>query len=1049
MMKRFLHPAWRLLAWHLLFPLLLQAQYHLTKTYTVQDGLPFTEISNCLASKAGHLYLITTTGRRLVFDGFTFHEFGEGEVARDLTVSRQIFEDKHGVWMLVGDNLYLCNGFSEEEIAAPQIRNHFLDENENRLALIGPENHWWAFSPENRRFERGAVTATGKLALDKGFQYGVIAKFGKYWEILARPYSTEKFVLESDTGFTGRKELHFPKGAGYLYPLSTEAFLVEMHEDPDNLTETKNYIYRSGQATPQEGKDWMGRRRQFPNYRSYPFRGKVLMYGRPAAGNARSGDDMEIWEVMPSGEAVFHARFRLSADLSTIKVQMDAAGNFWLPSQGGLVKVFPAFLGCFDSNPNMASGLHTINEDPQGDIWFGFYRHGFSKFDGDKVSRVPPPPSLPILHLMPGAWKDEEGDMYYFNESYNGFFKANGREWKSIVLEEPMTGGYFHPLSNGKQMALGLYKRRGLGLMDYPFEPGRPMRFIDSLQGMRLVNVQTISEDRSHRLWLGKFGQGISLYDPRADTAVTWEIQDKRGIEAISSLIDSRGNLWLGTSIGLAFLPNPEGFDYLHQNINDHARRLALPEAGGGIVTFLKEYRGFLFFGDNKGFGLLNLDTYYANPENPRVHYFNTTNYLPGGSSEQNAVLIESKGHIWMGNDQGAIRLDPDRLVLDTGALRLDTLYFLHGRNERSEAAGGRLELPRGQRNLAFHWRSSFDKQLAPNRWLSYRLILASGDTLQQSDYLLEQTTSLGYIPPGEHRLEFILYKDNQVQERRAIQLIILKNLEDSWWFWALISGFVLLAGGSILWLVYTKKRQQQRYELAAERLRREKEELQVQAITSSLNPHFLNNTLHWVQAKVRRDDVASTLIDRLAQNIRLVFQRSRNGEAFHSLLEEMTLVRNYLSIQNRRFNERYQFILPTEEEVMLYRHIMVPLMQVLIHAENAVEWGLRNRKGSSFLRIALKDEGPYLKIIIEDDGIGYSNAIEKNIGGTRQGERMLNALHEIFNPRNMRKIISDIEDNIYIDPQSGLQFGTRISILIPKLFNYGLETDKGRSSRR
>ncbi len=203
------------------------------------------------------------------------------------------------------------------------------------------------------------------------------------------------------------------------------------------------------------------------------------------------------------------------------------------------------------------------------------------------------------------------------------------------------------------------------------------------------------------------------------------------------------------------------------------------------------------------------------------------------------------------------------------------------------------------------------------------------------------------------------------------------------------------------------------------------------------------------MQAKVRKDAVASTVIDRLAQNIRLVFQRSRNGEAFHSLMEEMALVKNYLSIQERRFDGRYQFILPTEEELMLYRHIMVPMMQILIHAENAVEWGLRNRKGSSFLRIAFEDEGPYLKVAIEDDGIGYSNAVERNIRGSRQGTRMLNALHDIFNPRNVRNIISDIEDNIYLDPESGLQFGTRINILIPKQYNYELETHRSTRGGR
>ncbi|MCB0546829.1 MAG: histidine kinase [Phaeodactylibacter sp.] len=1046
-MKRFLHPACYLLLWVFIFPLSLPAQYHLTKTYTVQDGLPFTEVSNCLISKEGYLYLMTTVGHRLVFDGFSFREFSKGETIKDFSSGQYMTEDQHGVWMIIGKNIYLYRGFKETKVEAPPIKNRFLDENNNLLTLICPDNQLWSFDPKSQRFKRLPDKATGRPALDKSFSFSGIAKFGKYWEIGVKTDSGERFVLESDEVNKSRKELHFPKAVNTLYPLSTEALLVSLFEKPGDPSEVKTYVYRSGQMTPLEGGDWMGRRRQFTGYYFFPFRDKIFLYGRPPTGIAQSRDDLEIWEVSPSGKAIFRARFRLSAILHPLRIQMDGAGNFWLPSQGGLVKVFPAFLGCFESNPNMAGGLHSINEGPEGNIWFGFYRHGFSKFNGDEVIRVPQ--SSPFFtHIMPGTWRDEAGYMYFFNESWYGLFKTNGQEWRRKNSEERLTGGYFYPLSNKEQLALGLYRNKGLGLMDYPFEPENPIRFIDSLKGMSLVNVQTITEDRGKRIWMGKLGQGVSVYDPKLDTAVTWLIQNEGDVEAISSLIDSRGNLWLGTSKGLALLPSPEKIDLLQEDINDYITRLSLPESGGGIVSFLKEHQGYLCFGDSKGVGLLSLNSFYQDPGHPRAHYFNTVGYLPGGASEQNTILISRDGHIWMGNDQGAIRLDLGQLVLDTSSIYLDSLLFFHGRNEQSAAQANVLDLPRGQRNLSFYWSSTFDRQLIPNRWLSYRLILASGDTLLKNDYLLAQNTNLGYIPPGNHRLELTLFKDNQANDQKTIRLIIPKNLEDTWWFWSLISIFLVMTVSAVLWLVYTKKRQQQQYELATEKLKREKEELQIQAITNSLNPHFLNNTLHWVQAKVRRDAVASMVIDKLAENIRSVFQRSRNREAFHSLQEEMKLVKNYLSIQAKRFDGRYQFILPTEEEMMKSRHIMVPLMQILIHTENAIERGLRNRKESSFLRIALEDEGHSLKVMIEDDGIGYSNALKNNIKGTQQGTQMLYNLHDIFNPRNVRKIISTIEDNIYFSSDTGVRYGTRINILIPKQFTYELETDRGPGSR-
>lgn len=1035
------------LLWALLFPLALPAQYHLTRTYTVQDGLPMTEVGRCLASRAGYLYLTTTTGHRLVFDGFAFREFSKGEANQNPSDGQAIVEGRHGVWIISGGNWYWHKDGEEIKIETPPVKSWFLDEEKDCLVLENQEGKLLVFDPDSRRFQPDSALSAQRAAHGGNLRYSRIAKFGKIWEVATVPGQAGWAVYELGKEQGTRRRLRYPGKLQHFYPISAEAHLVNVFQDSSDLRRWTLYLSRDGQLAPLEGQDWKGRRRRFSNYLLSTAQGRVFLSGHPPPEIARADDEMEIWEVEPSGRAIFHARFLLPAALGTSLPQPDAAGNFWIPSQAGLVKVFPAFLGCFQSNPNMASGLHAISEDAAGDIWFGFYRHGFARFDGDKVIPVPPA-AIPFPHIMPGSWRDEQGWMHFFNERGYGFFKTNGQEWKGITGDrweaDRLTGGYFHPVSNGKRLALGLYRNQGIGLMDYPFEPGKPIYYVDSVKGIELINVLTIAEDRAGRIWFGRASQGLGVYDPKLDTAVTWLIGDKGGFGAISSEVDSRGNLWLGTKQGLAFLPAPHELDFLRQNANDHIELLHLTDAGTGMVTFMEEHQGYLCFGNNIGFGLLDLNSYYQNPKNPRMYFFNTVDYLPGGSSEQNAVLTDSKGYIWMGNDLGAIRMDLSRLKFDTSAVRLDSLVFEYGLGEKIIAAEGRLRPPRGQRNLSFYWTSRFGPNQNASHWLGYYLILASGDTLRQNNSLLSPTASLGYVPPGDHRLEIMLFKNNQITDHRTVRLIVPKNVEDTWWFWALISAFLVFAVSAILWLRYTKKRQQQRYELAAEKLKREKEALQIQAITSSLNPHFLNNTLHWVQAKVRKDEVASSIIDKLAENIRAVFQKSRNREAFHSLLDEMEMVRNYLSIQHRRFNGRYRFNLPGEEEVMLYRHIMLPLMQILIHTENAVEHGLRNRKGSSFLRIALKDEGPYLKIVIEDDGIGYSNARKKNIGGTRQGERMLNSLHEIFNPRNVRKIISNIEDNIYLDQDRREGYGTRISILIPKRFSYELETDRG-----
>lgn len=57
---------------------------------------------------------------------------------------------------------------------------------------------------------------------------------------------------------------------------------------------------------------------------------------------------------------------------------------------------------------------------------------------------------------------------------------------------------------------------------------------------------------------------------------------------------------------------------------------------------------------------------------------------------------------------------------------------------------------------------------------------------------------------------------------------------------------------------------------------------MRVQAIANQLNPHFINNTLNMIQLKNRDNADAVDMIDRLSQNIQIVFRNTRNkkGEA-------------------------------------------------------------------------------------------------------------------------------------------------------------------------
>ena len=114
--------------------------------------------------------------------------------------------------------------------------------------------------------------------------------------------------------------------------------------------------------------------------------------------------------------------------------------------------------------------------------------------------------------------------------------------------------------------------------------------------------------------------------------------------------------------------------------------------------------------------------------------------------------------------------------------------------------------------------------------------------------------------------------------------------------------------------------------------------------------------------------------------------------------------------------------------------------MQLQIHIENAIEHGLRNRMASSFVELDITQMQDGIVFSITDDGGGRNKAKKLISKGTESGTKMLSNLHLIFNSnsKNSMPVTTEYEDDIFSD-SSGLNYGTRVKIKIPKNYIYGI----------
>jgi hypothetical protein len=220
------------------------------------------------------------------------------------------------------------------------------------------------------------------------------------------------------------------------------------------------------------------------------------------------------------------------------------------------------------------------------------------------------------------------------------------------------------------------------------------------------------------------------------------------------------------------------------------------------------------------------------------------------------------------------------------------------------------------KRSATIHLEPSFSGWLQNNVGLEYRMVHPSIKDPIWSPYTKDFNIRMDYLPPGENLLQLRAIKNNRVVDEIELSLKVPRTSYESPWFWILFFG-----GLSLISFLLSRRFNRQRLQLKQAEVelseqRRQKEQFQVRAIANSLNPHFIKNTLNWIQTRFRKDDTVVDIIDRLSQNISTVFTHSRNGEVFHSLSDEITLVENYITIQQATYGKFFSLSMPSQEMI-------------------------------------------------------------------------------------------------------------------------------------
>ncbi len=166
---------------------------------------------------------------------------------------------------------------------------------------------------------------------------------------------------------------------------------------------------------------------------------------------------------------------------------------------------------------------------------------------------------------------------------------------------------------------------------------------------------------------------------------------------------------------------------------------------------------------------------------------------------------------------------------------------------------------------------------------------------------------------------------------------------------------------------VYVEKLKEQEMDIA-------RQNAELQALHSQINPHFLFNALESIRMRslIKSEHETAEMVEHLA-----LMQRANVN--WHSDVvsvdEEVSFIEAYLELQKYRFGDRLNYNIEIDDSCKKQK---LPRLSIVTFVENACVHGIEGKTEKGWIFIRIYPDGKKTIIEIEDTGIGMNEEIQE-----------------------------------------------------------------------
>lgn len=437
-------------------------------------------------------------------------------------------------------------------------------------------------------------------------------------------------------------------------------------------------------------------------------------------------------------------------------------------------------------------------------------------------------------------------------------------------------------------------------------------------------NISVIREDLSGRIWVAaSYGIGVILSDGKTlsfDKSTDWDLRN-----SLSLTFDKSNKIWVGTIDGLYGIP---------------------------IDSILKnKISGYFLLNENNGLPSSSIYT---------VAYDELKNELWAGS-------VNGMAKIEL-NNMGKYLLPPAKVIIKNLQLPDTTLNNFEN-----------IELDYTQNNIRLNYTS-------PNfndpKNIKYEYKIGSeNENQEKKEWIATENTNLelASLSPDNYNLIIRATDNNFKSDITTLSFKINPPFWKTKWFTVLMSVFIIATVGFVFnrRIKYLKDKSKKEIEVQGSITA-----LKHEALSASMNPHFIFNTLNSIQYYITthsKEDVNEYIVN-FSRLIRMNLDLAR--QTLIPLETEINRLELYLKYEKLRFGDRLFSEIKVNDEINP-ETLQIPNMILQPFVENSIWHGLLLKEGNGLVSIEInkkeipvnKEILPAILIEIKDDGIGITEA--------------------------------------------------------------------------